>query len=163
MPEQGRHRCQGTSTGPRVGCCGSGWTGALLHWILCLTLQIYPTGGLDWSDMAQEAGSYPYHPTPKARKPLLLMDLPYVGREGSNSQRLFSKQCKWYAWPRLAIPKKMSAKTATLPPCSCSWHFSNSPGVQALRESRGNWQFTGPSLPETINHPDAHDNPSPDQ
>ena len=42
-----------------------------------------PVGGLDWSDMAQEAGSYPCHPPPKARKPLLLMGLPYTGREGS--------------------------------------------------------------------------------
>ena len=42
-----------------------------------------PIGGLDWSDIAQEAGSYPCHPAPKAGKPLLLMDLPYVGREGS--------------------------------------------------------------------------------
>ncbi len=48
-----------------------------------LTLRIYPIGGLDWSDIAQEAGSYPCHPIPKARKPLLRIDLPYVGREGS--------------------------------------------------------------------------------
>jgi hypothetical protein len=45
--------------------------------------DILPVGGLDWSDIAQEAGSYPCHPAPKAGKPLLLMDLPYVGREGS--------------------------------------------------------------------------------
>jgi hypothetical protein len=48
-----------------------------------LTLQIYPIGGLDWSDIAQEAGSYPCPTAPKARKPLLLMDLPNTGREGS--------------------------------------------------------------------------------
>jgi hypothetical protein len=48
-----------------------------------LTLRIYPIGGLDWYDIAQEAGSYPCHPAPKARKPLLLMDLPNTGREGS--------------------------------------------------------------------------------
>jgi hypothetical protein len=56
-------------------------------------------------------------------------------------------------WP---FPKKKKfAKTATLPPCSCPWQFSNSPGVQILRESRGNWKITGPSLPETIDQPDA--------
>jgi len=59
-----------------------------MPWILCLTLRIYPIGGLDWSDIAQEAGSYPCHPAPKARKPLLLMDLPYVGREGSKFWKL---------------------------------------------------------------------------
>jgi hypothetical protein len=57
--------------------------------------------------------------------------------------------------------QKEFAKTATLPPCSCPWQFINSPGVQTLRESRGNWQITGPSLPETINQPDALDDPTP--
>ncbi|GAH01078.1 unnamed protein product, partial [marine sediment metagenome] len=42
-----------------------------------------PVGGFDWSDMAQETNSYPCPTAPKARKPLLRMDLPYVGREGS--------------------------------------------------------------------------------
>jgi hypothetical protein len=53
-----------------------------------LTLRIYPIGGLDWSDMAQEAGSYPCHPAPHTRKPLLLMDLPNTGREGSKFWKL---------------------------------------------------------------------------
>jgi hypothetical protein len=53
-----------------------------------LTLQIYPIGGLDWSDMAQEADSYPCPLAPKARKPLLLMDLPNTGREGSKFWKL---------------------------------------------------------------------------
>jgi hypothetical protein len=57
-------------------------------------------------------------------------------------------------WP---FPKKMFAKTATLPPCYYPWQFIDSPGVQTLIESRGNWQITGPSLPETINQPDALD------
>jgi hypothetical protein len=48
-----------------------------------LTLRIYPIGGLDWSDLAQEADSYPCPPAPHTRKPLLLMDLPNTGREGS--------------------------------------------------------------------------------
>jgi len=56
---------------------------APMPWILCLTLRIYPTGGLDWSDMAQAAGSYPCHPALDALKPLLRIGLPYVGREGS--------------------------------------------------------------------------------
>ncbi len=47
-----------------------------------------PVGGLDWSDMAQEAGSYAYHPTPQARNHLLLMDLPNTGREGSKFWKL---------------------------------------------------------------------------
>jgi hypothetical protein len=47
-----------------------------------------PAGGLDWSDMAQEAGSYPCHPAPKTRKPLLLMDLPNTGREVSKFWKL---------------------------------------------------------------------------
>jgi hypothetical protein len=42
-----------------------------------------PIGGLDWSDMAQEADSYPCHPALDALKPLLRMGLPYTGREGS--------------------------------------------------------------------------------
>ena len=53
-----------------------------------LTLRIYPIGGLDWSDMAQEADSYPCPTAPKARKPLLLMDLPNTGREGSKFWKL---------------------------------------------------------------------------
>jgi hypothetical protein len=61
-------------------------------------------------------------------------------------------------WP---FPKKMFAKTATLPPCYCPWQFIDSPGVQTLRENRGNWQIIGPSLPETTNQPDALDNPTP--
>jgi hypothetical protein len=53
-----------------------------------LTLQIYPIGGLDWSDIAQKAGSYPCHPAPDALKPLLHMDLPTTGREGSKFWKL---------------------------------------------------------------------------
>jgi hypothetical protein len=53
-----------------------------------LTLRIYPIGGLDWSDRDQEAGSYPCPTAPKARKPLLLMDLPNTGREGSKFWKL---------------------------------------------------------------------------
>jgi hypothetical protein len=106
-----------------------------------LTLQIYPIGGLDWSDIAQEAGSYPCPPAPKARKPLLLMDLPNTGREGSNSRRLFSKQCKWHEWPRLAIPRKMFSKTATLPPCSCGWQFIHFSGRWVVKSVGRNWGF----------------------
>jgi hypothetical protein len=47
-----------------------------MPWILCLTLQIYPISGLDWSDIAQEAGSYPCHPALDALKPLLRIGLP---------------------------------------------------------------------------------------
>jgi hypothetical protein len=54
-----------------------------MPWILCLSLQIYPISGLDWSDIAQEAGSYPCHPALDALKPLLRMGLPSTGREGS--------------------------------------------------------------------------------
>ena len=53
-----------------------------------MTLRIYPIGGLDWHDIAQEAGSYPCPTEPKARKPLLLMDLPNTGREGSKFWKL---------------------------------------------------------------------------
>jgi hypothetical protein len=47
-----------------------------------------PIGGLDWSDIAQEAGAHPCHPAPKARKPLLQMGWTYVGREGSKFWKL---------------------------------------------------------------------------
>jgi hypothetical protein len=59
-----------------------------MPWILCLTLQIHPIGGLHWSDIPQEAGSYPCPTAPKARKPLLHMDLPNTGREGSKFWKL---------------------------------------------------------------------------
>jgi hypothetical protein len=47
-----------------------------------------PVGGLDWSDMAREAGSYPCHPAPHTRKSLLRMGLPNTGREGSKFWKL---------------------------------------------------------------------------
>jgi hypothetical protein len=53
-----------------------------------LDIADLPVGGLDWSDMAQEAGSHPCPTAPKARKPLLLMDLPNTGREGSKFWKL---------------------------------------------------------------------------
>jgi hypothetical protein len=99
-----------------------------------------PIGGLDWSDIAQEAGSHPCHPAPKAGKPLLLMDLPYVGREGSNSQRLFPKHCKWHTWPRLAIPKKNVCENC-YPPCSCGWQFIHFYGRRVVRFVGCKWSF----------------------
>ena len=47
-----------------------------------------PVGGLDWSIIAHEAGSYPCHPALDALKPLLCMGLPSTGKEGSKFWKL---------------------------------------------------------------------------
>jgi len=97
-----------------------------------LTLRIYPIGGLDWSDIAQEAGSYPCPTAPKARKPLLLMDLPYTGREGSEFWKLrkntFMEITTYQLGEKIKVcenchPPSLCQSVASVRSVGCHWSF----------------------------------------